>query len=114
MKEEKNYALIRWDVYEFNSFMNDSLHLIQCGSDSLVISLRQRIFISSSMVQKNADKQKSYHKHSCTDFIHLTHTHEIGDPFLWPNLLYATDYFFSEFVGPVLLCSPVLNIARSR
>lgn len=114
MKEEKNYALIRWDDYEFNSFMNDSLHVTQWGSNSLIISLRHRIFMLSGMVQNKADKQKSYHKHSCTDFIHLAHRHKIGDPFCLPNLPYATDYFFfPEFVDLVLLCSPLLNIARS-
>lgn len=68
--------------------------------------------IAGGMAQKNSDKQKSYHKHSCTDFIHLTHTHKIGDLFCWRDLPYATDYFFSEFVSPVLLWFSLLNIAR--
>lgn len=55
MKEDKNYALIRWNVYEFNLFINDSLHLIQCGYDSLFISLRQRIIIATNLTRAGSE-----------------------------------------------------------
>lgn len=35
--------------------MNDSLHLIQCGPDSLVTPLRQRIFRATNLIRAGSD-----------------------------------------------------------